>query len=114
MVLSEEEKKERKRISAKKYNEKNKERKAENHKKWGQSPNGKRSQTISNWKRHGLVSKDYNLLYNNYLASTNCEECGVEYGKMGDGTATHRCMDHCHETGLFRNFICCGCNIRRR
>ena len=78
------------------YNEKNKERIA-----------------IDRWKRYGLVSTDYNLLYDNYLKSTNCEECGIEYGKRCDGSGTFKCMDHNHETGLFRNFICCGCNRKR-
>jgi len=99
---------------SKEYYKKNKKKIYEQQKKYHQTPNGKRSQIISNWKRYGLVSTDYNLLYENYLKSTNCEECGIEYGKFGDGTRTFKCMDHSHETGLFRNFICCRCNIRRR
>jgi len=136
MVLSEEEKKERRRISTKKYRDKNKEKikeyyqnNKEKYKEYSQeikeyirerqneyrqTQKGKRSRKISDWKRRGLVSKDYNLLYNNYLKSTNCEECGVEYGKYKDGTGTWKCMDHNHETGLFRNYLCNTCNIRRR
>ena len=140
MVLSEEEKKERQRISSKKYrdnnkekineyykknkekilervkiySDNNKERRAERMKEYYQTPNRKKISLITCWKKRGLVSTDYNLLYDNYLASTNCEECGIEYGKFGDGTATHRCMDHCHETGLFRNYLCNICNLKRR
>ena len=129
MVLSEEEKKERHRISSKKYNEKNKEKGKrylkeyyqknkekykEYQKKWRQGPVGKKSSLITCWKLRGIVSSDYNLLYDNYLASTNCEECGVEYGKVGDGSGTWKCLDHSHETGLFRNYLCNICNIRRR
>ena len=98
----------------KKYIQENKEKIKEKHKKYYQTPNGKKSITICCWKRRGVVSTDYNLLYDNYLASTNCEECGIEYGERGDTTGTWKCMDHCHETGLFRNFICCGCNLKRR
>ena len=114
MVLSEEEKKERQRISAKKYYEKNKEHIREKQKEYRQTSNGKESKTITDWKRQGLVSTDYNLLYDNYLKSTNCEECDIEYGKFGDGSGTFKCMDHNHETGLFRNYLCCMCNFKRR
>ena len=98
----------------KEYREKNKEKQAERDKEWGQSPKGKRSRTITDWKRRGVVSTDYNLLYDNYLASANCEECGIEYSKKGDGVGTFKCLDHCHETGLFRNYLCNGCNTKRR
>ena len=83
-------------------------------KNYRQTPAGLKGSSIGNWKRMGVVSTDYNLLYDNYLASTNCEECGIEYGKMGDETGTYKCLDHCHETGLFRNYICCRCNLKRR
>lgn len=94
----------------KKYNQENNEKVKETR----QSFNGKRTTIINNWKGRGVVSSDYNLLYDNYLASTNCEECGIEYGERGDTTGTWKCMDHNHETGLFRNFICCRCNLKRR
>ena len=97
-----------------KYKERNKEKKNEETKKYRQTPNGKKKRKIYRWKSNGLVSTDYNLLYENYLKSINCEECGVEYGKYGDGTGTYKCMDHNHETGLFRNYLCNTCNIRRR
>ena len=98
------------RVRSKRYREKH----PEKMKEYRQTLNGKKSDAISRWKQRGVVSSDYNLLYDNYLKSTNCEECGVEYGQMGDGTSTYRCLDHCHETGLFRNFICLGCNTKRR
>ena len=96
------------------YKEKNKEKILDQNKKWRKSPNGKESQTILSWKTRGLVSTDYNLLYNNYLKSTNCEECDIGYGTVRDGSGTWKCMDHNHETGLFRNYLCNNCNIRRR
>ena len=128
MVLSEAEKKERKRIVQKnwrdknkeklkeyqkKYFEENKEILIENKRKYNETQKGKKVYILSNWKKIGVLSKDYNLLYDNYLKSTNCEVCDIEYGKRGDGTGTFKCLDHCHETGLFRNFICCGCNKKR-
>ena len=68
---------------------------------------------ISSWKRSGLIHEDYDGLYAEYRSSTHCEECGIPYGKYGDGSGTFKCMDHEHETGKFRNFLCNGCNIRR-
>ena len=73
----------------------------------------KKFHTIANWKRYGLICDDYDKLYELYLQSTHCEECGCKYSDFGDGVGKWRCMDHCHTTGLFRNFLCHTCNIRR-
>ena len=74
----------------------------------------KKVQTISDWKHtKGLICDDYDKLYEAYLQSPNCEECGCEYSIKGDGTGKFKCMDHDHTTGLFRNFLCCPCNVRR-
>ena len=73
----------------------------------------KKSQTIGNWKRNGLICNDCDLLYEAYLQSTNCEDCGCEYSKRGDGIGRFRCMDHDHTSGLFRNFLCSPCNLNR-
>ena len=82
-------------------------------KEYQKSPNGKKSNTICDWKRKGLLSEDYDSLYQKYIESTNCEECNCYYGKYKDGSWSFRCMDHCHITGVFRNFLCNRCNIRR-
>ena len=82
-------------------------------KKYNKSPNRKKTYTISNWKRSGLVCEDYDSLYQKYIESTNCEECGCEYGKYKDGSSSWKCMDHSHITGLFRNFLCNNCNLTR-
>mgnify|MGYP003657112802 CR=1 FL=1 len=96
-----------------KNKEKNKEKLAAYEKEYSQTPQGKRRTTISSWKHYGLIHNDYNQLYDAYLESTNCEKCDIEYGQYGDGTHTYRCMDHCHDYGYFRNFLCCKCNIER-
>ena len=72
-----------------------------------------RSHTISEWKRNGVIHDDYNALYDQYMATTNCADCGVVLGKKGDGSGTFKSLDHCHETGAFRAVVCTGCNRRR-
>ena len=73
----------------------------------------KKCNIISHWKHRGLICDDYDKLYEAYLQSPNCEECGCEYSEHGNGVGRFKCMDHCHTTGLFRNFLCCTCNVRR-
>lgn len=82
-------------------------------KEYNQSPKGKRSMTISSWKRMGIKCDNYDTLYENYLNETHCDFCRVKFGKIGDGTGSYKCCDHDHETGLFRNFLCSKCNIKR-
>ena len=101
---------------AKDWKQNNVERKRELNTQWKQANPEKshRSNMIVAWKSRGIIHDDYDALYDEYTASTNCEECGIPYGKWGDGTATFKCCDHDHETGKFRNFLCNRCNIQRR
>lgn len=46
-----------------------------------------------------------------------CECCGkseddltIHYGKLGNPMSVWR-LDHCHETGQFRGWLCANCNI---
>ena len=78
----------------------NKEYKLKNHKKL----------TITRWKSRGLISDDYDALYDYYISVKNCEICCVEL-TSGEKCKTRRAMDHDHKTGLFRNVLCDGCNL---
>jgi len=125
MVFTEEEKRERKSISAKKYYQKNKEttvikyieankEKIKNKRKeYHQTASCKKSNTISKWKRRGLICEDYDSLYCHYLNANECDNCNITFGEKGDGSRSYKCMDHNHETGEFRNFLCCNCNVIR-
>ena len=71
--------------------------------------------TIANWKRRGIVLREnetYDMLYEKWHTTTNCEKCKVElcFGTGSKG----RCLDHCHDTGYFRNILCHSCNIQRQ
>ena len=105
---------EKEREQKKGYYQANKEKIKEKCKAYYESPTGNKVSTIRSWKRLGLICDDYDDLYDRYVASTNCEECNIEYGNFRDGTLKWKCMDHDHTTGLFRNFLCCSCNIKRR
>ena len=71
----------------------------------------KKSYRISNWKKSGVKCDDFNGLYDKYISVWNCEECNVEL-KEGN-YKNKKCLDHDHETGVFRNIICNSCNVNR-
>ncbi len=81
--------------------------------KYYQSPEGKKANRINTWKYRGIISKDYNAMYEEYLAQTNCEFCNVELIEGTKGGCRMKCLDHDHQTGLFRNILCSYCNIKR-
>ena len=97
----------------KEYQKKNKEYIAKYAREYRLTPEGKKKEIISNWKRMGIKTDNYDMLYNNYLSETHCDFCRVKFGKKGDGTGSYKCCDHDHTTGLFRNFLCSKCNLRR-
>ena len=96
----------------KEYRLANKEKKTEYTKEYRKTETGKKSHRISCWKQFGVISDDFNLLYEKYINTNNCEECNVEliHGNFGNNK---KCLDHCHKSGEFRNILCCGCNTRR-
>ena len=64
-----------------------------------------KSHMIYNWKKSGLICDDYNALYETYIETTQCQHCKTEFTKNNC-----RCLDHDHETGLFRKIVCNRCN----
>jgi hypothetical protein len=73
---------------------------------------GIKSARITKMKQLGIISDDYNLLYEKWKETKLCEECNVEL-VGGNKGANRKCIDHDHETGEFRNIICHECNTRR-
>ena len=94
----------------KEYYEKNKEKIKEQR----GSETGKMINKINQWKFIGLVCEnreEYEYIYDRWLNSETCEErrCNKEYTKKNK-----KCMDHCHDSGIFRNILCNSCNMKRR
>tara|TARA_R110001592_G_scaffold63062_4_gene193002 strand:+ start:2056 stop:2466 length:411 start_codon:yes stop_codon:yes gene_type:complete len=100
--------------NAKEYVEKNKEKRKEYMKEYRQTPNGVKKERISSWKVNGVKHDDFSKLYNYYLSINNCEECNIELTYDKVRTSTTKCLDHDHDTGLFRNVLCQSCNVRRQ
>ena len=63
---------------------------------------------IGQWKFRGLISNDYESIYNRWLNSKNCEECGHDYSYY------KKCMDHCHDSHKFRAILCDCCNKNKK
>jgi len=99
--------KEKKKEYDKEYRETNKDKIKEYH----QTPVGKKSHRISQWKRSGVMCDDWDALYQKYLTTPLCELCNCPLTEDTINTSTTRCLDHCHDSGLFRNVLCWNCNI---
>ena len=122
MVLTEEERKERKerrKEATKKYNTKNKEKVKETNKQYyqknkekckeyylkhkeeikeyqkeyNQTPKRIKTYKISNWKRYGVIHDDFDKLYEHYINTNECNVCKVIFTDNN-----WKCLDHDHET----------------
>ena len=55
------------------------------------------------------TDEEFEVIYDRYIHSSQCELCNFVFERT-----TQRQMDHCHETGKFRNVICPKCNGRKK
>ena len=91
----------------KQYYQANSEKIKEQKKQYYNTPNGRKNYIINGWKQIGVINDDFDLLYEKYVNTNNCDVCKNEF----NGTR-NRQLDHDHETGLFRQILCQSCNAR--
>ena len=82
-------------------------------KKYNKTPAGYKSHKIATWKNIGVISNNFDKLFEKYLKTTNCENCNILLTKDRRNTSTTKVLDHCHISGEFRNVLCMACNTRR-
>ncbi len=92
----------------KEYRDSHKESFTEYKREWKKTEVGKKSDTISSWKRRGLklFGYTYEEVYDYYLDCHKCEVCDK------DISGRQKCMDHSHDTGIFRWVLCKSCNTK--
>jgi hypothetical protein len=77
----------------------------------------RKTRRICDWKAYGVlppIKDDWEGLYQHFINTKNCDDCGVEFDEGGSRGKNKRCIDHCHFTGMFRGIVCNSCNIKRR
>ena len=80
-------------------------------KKYRESEKGKKAYKIASWKSQGIISSNWDLLYEKFINTTNCQLCNIE---LIEGKKTNsRCLDHDHnikDADNVRYILCHKCN----
>jgi hypothetical protein len=94
----------------KEYRENNKEQISAKNKIYREAHREQKSHIVTRWRKRCVIPPDgYTLceLYEEiYLPCNNCMVCNKDIS-MG---VNKKCMDHCHDTGHYRQVLCAACN----
>jgi len=96
----------------KEYVLKNKQKKIEYDKKYRKTEKSKKSSRIASWKHWGIIFHDWDLLYEIYLQTTNCDNCNC---LLNQCEKSRKCVDHDHsitDDNNVRNILCNCCNVK--
>jgi len=96
----------------KEYRKEHKQQQKEWSKEYIKTDKGKKVRRISKWKQSGLICENYDKIYEIYVNTNECDNCGIELVE-GNYGSNKKCLDHNHRTGLFRNILCTTCNTIR-
>ena len=92
----------------KEYRENNKEK----FKNYDKTPKRVKSQKITSWRKQGIKSINFDLVYERYINTNYCEVCNILLTNGGvDGD--NKSLDHQHASGEIRNILCRRCNSMR-
>ena len=97
----------------KEWYQNNKEKVGQQKKEYTQTEVGKKTNRISSWKYIGIITDDYDALYEKFINTKNCELCNCELTVDKRNTKTTRCLDHDHsitDRDNVRNILCLSCN----
>ena len=98
-----------------KYYELNKEKLKQNQREYNKTEQGKKYHRISSWNEQGILCFDWDMLYDIFLSTTNCEFCDIELTTGRYNTSTTKCLDHDHSINdMFnvRGVLCQSCNTK--
>jgi len=69
-------------------------------------PHSIKTRVIRVWKQRGVISNDYNKLYNDYLTTKECQRCEVIMEGRGENK---KCLHYCAELNDFKIIVCNVC-----
>lgn len=81
------------------------------------SPGAVKSSKIKCWKSQGIISDNWDKIYDRYIKTLYCENCNCKLVRGGTRCKETACIDHDHlinDRDNIRNILCMSCNYKRQ